>query len=1302
VHIIVACPHCQSRFQIDPSFRGVQMRCPNQNCRKVFEAREVVESPPRPADGPAAPRGNKPQDTSRSRSSQTPQTPQWSGSVGDVVPILPAEAAGAADVPPAEVKPGNEAPSWRQGPPARRGPAPASPEEVLPVAEEVTPPAAPSDPADWRSAPPPSRAAGAEPTARGDWHQGPPRSPASAPPPRARQEPPRSRGASVPVGRPAQPPPRPQPTPPPSRRSVPPAEEVVAVTPEPPPSWEQAPPVRRPGAAGDGASAVAEVHPAPAASHRFRNCLAMVAIVVLVFFVLAGAGAMVFVTFRNSESTLAAAARKAYDEGRFPEAATTYHQLVKTFPTSAHAHEYQFFADLSDLRAQMASATSPPDVTLDQVNGFLKTYAGDPLLKDHASELAGPLVQWLEARANALPAPLFARARGTLGDVQKAVPQALTNDVVAGLDRKFEAAKQVVEKQDQRKAAVAEVQKLGDTPDPRNIKRIREIIAEQNRTQAGFDQDPDVQGALAKLYQGLFTSVRYVPGGAAPRGPRRGEDTAPSMVVEQLVQGTAPPRRESDPVVLALARGVLYALSRTNGEIVWTMRVGIDTTALPVRLPAAGGRPELVLALSADTETLTAVNAATGDQLWSYRLSAPCLGQPVIVGLRAYIPTYDGWVHEIELAKGQLLGHYELGEHQHLTVGGAHQPGTGLVYFPADDECVYVLDVNNKQCQGVLFSGHPSGSVRSAPIVVSQSDRPGETGYLILPQTDGLDAMSLRAFTLPIEGGQATPPVVQTEPTRGWPWFQPYHDPEKLALATDAGAVGLFGIRQARNQDPAVFPLVRDDGGASKGPGGAARPGRSQVVACRGDDLWVLVRGGLQKLSLAMDPAKGPRLAVDPAWQQPLALGTPLHASQVEAAGQGLKLFVVTQAANRRGCLATAVQADSRKVLWQRQLGLVCQGAPLPLGREVLALDQGGSAFAFNSADYPSHSDAQWQVGSQRQSLARPLDDNPDFPPSLHPAGDGVTAYEVACPGKGTRLVVRRFRVDDQGKHVPPQDQDEKAVDLPAPPAGDAAVRGTSLLLPLDDGTVFRLRLPDCTPAPPGPDWRSAHGSTGVRGWVAWLSDDVFLTTDGGHGLMLWRWPQDKNWVGLPQNREPRDPTAEVGSRVVAAPAVLPPDDKGDVRVAVADFSGTVTLLRGEGLEAVQHWDLGGKVTAGPFVRDGHVGCVVDGQRLVWLDPARAEPLWQYESPGEPIVGEPGPVEDLLVVAHQSGRFVGLDPATGHPFGPGFRLEASAAPAAGPVSFGAGRAFAPLTDGTVLLLFLHQLRDPFEQFPIVW
>ena len=68
-------------------------------------------------------------------------------------------------------------------------------------------------------------------------------------------------------------------------------------------------------------------------------------------------------------------------------------------------------------------------------------------------------------------------------------------------------------------------------------------------------------------------------------------------------------------------------------------------------------------------------------------------------------------------------------------------------------------------------------------------------------------------------------------------------DPEKLALVTDAGVLGLFGTVQARNKDAPIFPLVREKGmeaGTIQLPGPDNPRGRAQVVCCRGDDCdWL-------------------------------------------------------------------------------------------------------------------------------------------------------------------------------------------------------------------------------------------------------------------------------------------------------------------------------------------------------------------------------------------------------------------------------------------------------------------------------
>src|SRR5262249_5299233 len=162
---------------------------------------------------------------------------------------------------------------------------------------------------------------------------------------------------------------------------------------------------------------------------------------------------------------------------------------------------------------------------------------------------------------------------------------------------------------------------------------------------------------------------------------------------------------------------------------------------------------------------------------------------------------------------------------------------------------------------------------------------------------------------LPITSPNAPQVALPAPPrVRGWSWFPPYHDPEKIIMATDAGVVGLFGVRQRQTEDPPLFPLMRDELKPKfTVAGDGSRSGRAQVVYSQGDDLWVLAQGGLQKFCFTLDPKSGPRVVEDRQWKQPLPLGSPLHRSQVDATGA--TLFLVTQSLTRNACLATAVEA---------------------------------------------------------------------------------------------------------------------------------------------------------------------------------------------------------------------------------------------------------------------------------------------------------------------------------------------------------------------------------------------------------
>src|SRR5262249_39951801 len=158
-----------------------------------------------------------------------------------------------------------------------------------------------------------------------------------------------------------------------------------------------------------------------------------------------------------------------------------------------------------------------------------------------------------------------------------------------------------------------------------------------------------------------------------------------------------------------------------------------------------------------------------------------------------------------------------------------------------------------------------------------------------------LDSTKLRVFELPIESRDAAP-LLQPEPSvRGWSWFAPYHDNEKIAFATDRGILGLFGINQFRNHDKALFPLLQSDYKLAES---SDQLDRAQVVYAVENDFWIIANGEFQRFNFEWSSQR-----VVPYWPSALRLGSPLHPAQVDEAGK--TIFVVTQDIARQIDLAT-------------------------------------------------------------------------------------------------------------------------------------------------------------------------------------------------------------------------------------------------------------------------------------------------------------------------------------------------------------------------------------------------------------
>ncbi len=1278
MHIIVHCPGCYSRYQLNPQMQGQQIRCTNPVCRIAFEVRaesEVEEAsiyplqPPEPTPATEAPEGGNP----------PPQQVLWSGSVGDLVPILEAEAvpedlptaepvesalpsgsvrdilpvlpAEAVNIP--EVEAPREAPSWQQPPPIRKQRPPAADLERTasrPPAtlgpEEAAPPLAPDSLAPGQEEPPPRES-----------------------------KPPRKKA--------------------PKTMMVPPGEAL-----EPPGvSWEP-PPVRRPletiGSpesvpANDWLPPMIETDPdvVHAAGARRRSLWIIAVLSGVVIGLISAGGFMAWRVWHKTEGDLHEQARREYDEGKFALAAKTFTKLAKDFPNSESLTIYQFFAELSDVRNLVYSSDPQPEEASEKLDFFLEERRADELLKEHKTDVWETLLKVREGLTDLAQRRhdrrLHGLAKAALEKAQRYAPA-----VPKAKDRHKHAADALAQTEttitgwEVLQQLLAEGKELLQRPSDETVQNFRGRVQKEQ-----LDQEGEVRALLSQLDAAVRQLIKYVE---APKEPTAESPDLQesSLVIAPLVGGskTQPPANER--VFLALWRGVLYALAQSNGEVLWATRVGIDTTTLPVRLPVTPTSPEMFLVVSADRNTLRALEARTGQLIWQHQLEQPCLGRPVVVRNRTYVPTYDGKVHEIEIVEGRRLGYFDLG--QPLTVGGTWQPGTDLLYFPGDSRNLYVLSIADgaKGCVAILKSGHPSGSLRSEPIVINRSDPLARLpinqnaacpSILVLSQADGLSHMKLRVFELPITQPDATPMLLPEPRVPGWSWFQPYHDAEKLAFATDAGVLGLFGINQVRNEDTALYRELANDHHLG---GDSTQLRRAQVVHADEQDFWVLANGELQQLQLDRFNQK-----MIPLWDRALQLGLPLHASRVDETGQ--VLCVVTQSSQQQGCFATAVDAISGQIVWQRQLGVEVYGEPLVVGTEVWILDRRSNLFSFDPRQAPRRLDAGWQEGGRLVAAA--AEEGPSVPILLRGV-DGQSTYILTSQAR--RLLVRRY---EGGEGNQPATVTKWELVLMDRLGGLPCLTADSLLLPLANGSLHRFRLPlDGSSGEGGLDWRVRHADEGAPGYVVHLQQDEYLFTDGSNGLTRLHWDKGPN----PKSEKP----VLLRARIVAPPVVLRlTNPKDEVWVCVADADGVLTLLSGPELAEIRQWRLGGKITAGPFLRGDRIGCVVDQVRLVWLDPASKEPLWQYtlqEEGTQGIVGQPQLVGDSLLVADLSGRIVSLDPVTGRPRGPVYTLQASAAPAATPVAFGPDQALVPLSDGTIFLLPLAYVRQPAHHLPPIW
>lgn len=967
-------------------------------------------------------------------------------------------------------------------------------------------------------------------------------------------------------------------------------------------------------------------------------------------------------------------ARSAYRDGHYAKAAEEFGKLAEDYPDSVQRPEYLFLGDLAHLRDQAGRVGAQPDPILDGLKQFRDRYRTSPYPRDPGyakdiSALYEQVARLLAEEANRLlvrrgnlesARQLILRAERVLAEAGRFRPPGTPMD--QAIASSIAEARRKLGRLKAQEQALAEARGL-----PATLEGLRTADALIRRRQ--LVDDPEARGLLAGLRQAILAGVSYVPavGVSGQAGPA--QPPYRSLVV---VQPTPPTGGPAGAPIFALARGVLYALSGFEGAVLWATRVGIDTTELPVRVPAAESLPEVALVLSTDDNVLSARDALNGRELWRHRLGSPCRGRPLLVDRTAYVATEGGQVDELDLSSGRLVGRFQL--NASLSGWGAYDAASHLLYFPGRELAVFVLDRIEKRCVAVVETGHASGALRGAPLLIGGGSHPAD--YFVLSEADGMEATRLAAYHLPALGigpAAAAEPVLRVP---GWTWFPARFDGERIALATDLAGLHLAGVNQARDQDPILYLTVSGPADV-RSAAGAADVERAQVVFATEHEFWVIAHGILTRHRLGVDRKAGLTLAVVPG--EPLALGAPLQAGQVSSGGE--TLFTVSQSLDHE-VVITALETSSGRVRWQRRLGAVALGDPVPAGSGLVLGDQGGALTAFTPGADAALPGAAWaRAGESRADVLGRLIAGPWMVRS--PSGDWLQVSTVARqapnqPRPTNQLVIRQISGKDGTIRELTFDQ------VREPLAGAPAAGPDYLILPLASGELWRLPLGDAPPRPGGVSWRSRDADADSSGHALWVSGDRFIVTDGARGAALWSWAAGG---GLPQVEK----QLTLPRQVAGPPVLLATDTKARPRVCVAGVDGHIQVVNGDDLSVVRSWSLGAPVTTPPFARGGALGVVLERQRLVWIRPDSSRPAWEHTAAGA-IVGQPQFAGGALLIADVTGRLVGLDPETGKPRGNGVTLSGTVVPAAAPAGFGDDAVLVPLSDGTVAVCPLSAFR----------
>ena len=505
---------------------------------------------------------------------------------------------------------------------------------------------------------------------------------------------------------------------------------------------------------------------------------------------------------------LAEAAYKAQD---YERASKSFADFSSNFSSDKRASESRVFSALAKVR-QDAEKVADPAVALKACQDILPTITSEEALGQFRGDVTDTLLRIAEKFVTKIE------------NIQS-IP-----------DRKV-----LIEKMDKQLELIQDPRYVGTTERTQNELRIKTIEENRNRLIRDVKRGEDLTATIADMTKSVeaknVAETYSLRRNILRKYPQLESDTKLAELLNEatgqqqklVVPSSKMPSLSTDAeavdaqkiavligrkadaatvpgsTIYVRAKGSVYAMNATTGQVLWRRHVGTDWTGEPKSI-SSNSDSDVLISIP-EQRKIQRLAAKDGALIWEAKFAGRFL-EPTIDGDDLFVamagetaksdavPFSPGEVFCLDLITGQSRWGKKLPQPIDVGVGGAF--GKKKRYVLGNHSNLYAMSRVSGDCEEVEYIGHAPSSIAVPPVWISNQ--------LILFENEGPDYCLMRVFQTNDEGLEIKPGQKPIR-FRGHVVVAPQVDRRRLAVVTNLGEVAILEV-DALNPKDKVFKQV--------------------------------------------------------------------------------------------------------------------------------------------------------------------------------------------------------------------------------------------------------------------------------------------------------------------------------------------------------------------------------------------------------------------------------------------------------------------------------------------------------------